>query len=79
MQHDYILKLLALKADAQYLLRTFRKKNGLEETLEQSSKAKQTTRSQDCNSIIYYKHETKSHKFWVFFAFKNLFYDSKNY
>ena len=76
LQHDYISKPLTLKANAQYLLRIFTKKIGLEETLEQSSKATQTTRSPDCNSIIYYEHETKSHKFCLFFL---VFLLSKTY
>ena len=61
LQHDYISKLLTLKADAQYLLRKFRKKIGLEQTFKQNSKATQTTRSQDCNSIIYFISTKQNH------------------
>ena len=35
MQFGYILKLLTFKADAQYLLKTFRKKFRFEETLDE--------------------------------------------
>ena len=38
LQYGYISKLFTLKADAQYLLKTFRKKLRFEETLDEVPK-----------------------------------------
>ena len=38
LQHNHISKLLTLKSDAQYLLKTFRRKFRFEETLNKVSK-----------------------------------------
>ena len=52
MHYGYILRLLTLKGNAQYLLKTFRKKIRAGRNLGQSSKATQATKSQACNTII---------------------------
>ena len=75
MQHGYISRLLALKVNTQYLLKTFRKKIRAWRNLEQRSKAIQATRSQDCIN-------TKQNSFHinsVFFFCSQKLYDSKNY
>ena len=49
LQHDYISKLLTFKTDAQFLLKTFRKKFRSEENL---NKVLKQHRQQDCKTII---------------------------
>ena len=49
LHHGYILRLLALKGNVQYILKT---KIQSWRNLEQISKATQSTKSQDCNTII---------------------------
>ena len=64
LQHGYISKLLTLKADSQYLLKTFRKNFRFEETL---NKALKQYRQQNHEiAIPLYNHKTKSYKFFYF-------------
>ena len=70
MQHGYISRLLALKANTQYLLKTFGKKIRAWRNLEQRSKAIQATRSQDCIN-------TKQNSFHInsgFFLFSKTYF-----
>ena len=72
MHHGYILRLLALKGNPQYLLKTFRKKFSLGETLNKVLK-QQRQQDRKIEMALYNKKQNSFHINSVFLFSKTYF------